>query len=109
MGVACVLKNSPDFNYLILGRIMGGVATSLLYSAFESWVASEFTKARLQEDLPHLFSVATFVSWDNILVWKSRCALLCGKMRSNFRTNTPKNAGPNPNPKAPEVPCRLYL
>jgi predicted MFS family arabinose efflux permease len=33
----CLTKMSPDFTWLLIGRIFGGVATSMLFSTFESW------------------------------------------------------------------------
>lgn len=38
---ACATKHIPDVRVLALGRLLCGVATSLLYSAFEAWVVSE--------------------------------------------------------------------
>ena len=43
----CVTKHFNDFNVLFVGRIFSGVATSLLYSAFESWLVAEHKKASL--------------------------------------------------------------
>lgn len=37
----CILYN--DLSYLVLGRIFGGISTSLLYSVFETWMMSEYT------------------------------------------------------------------
>jgi len=37
----CATKLSSDFNILLLGRVFGGVATSMLFSAFESWYVYE--------------------------------------------------------------------
>ncbi len=34
-------KLSPDFNTLMLGRFLSGIATSLLFSTFEAWMVSE--------------------------------------------------------------------
>eukprot|EP00906_Rhabdomonas_costata_P032891 RCo046323 len=34
------LEHFPDLRLLLLGRILGGVSTSLLFSAFESWMVS---------------------------------------------------------------------
>jgi predicted MFS family arabinose efflux permease len=42
--LSCVTKHSPEFHILMLGRILGGIATSLLYSAFESWLVAEHFK-----------------------------------------------------------------
>lgn len=38
---SCVTKHSPRFEVLLLGRLCGGIATSILYSAFESWLVYE--------------------------------------------------------------------
>ncbi|XP_014671311.1 PREDICTED: molybdate-anion transporter-like [Priapulus caudatus] len=38
---ACITKHFPNFWILMIGRVLGGVATSILYSAFESWVVYE--------------------------------------------------------------------
>uniref|UniRef100_A0A251TX91 Molybdate-anion transporter n=1 Tax=Helianthus annuus TaxID=4232 RepID=A0A251TX91_HELAN len=33
--LSCIMKHSPDYRILMVGRILGGIATSLLISAFE--------------------------------------------------------------------------
>ncbi|KAJ3004209.1 Molybdate-anion transporter, partial [Thoreauomyces humboldtii] len=38
---SCITKLSSDFSVLLLGRLLGGVSTSLLFSVFESWMVSE--------------------------------------------------------------------
>lgn len=40
-GFSCLTKLSPDFYVLLLGRFTGGIATSLLFSVFESWMVHE--------------------------------------------------------------------
>eukprot|EP00039_Didymoeca_costata_P016951 m.310059 g.310059 ORF g.310059 m.310059 type:complete len:468 (+) comp16474_c0_seq12:355-1758(+) len=60
ISLACVLKNFSGFSPLALGRVFGGIYTSLLYSSFESWVGSEFVKLGMEKDLPQLYSLATF-------------------------------------------------
>eukprot|EP00882_Tetradesmus_deserticola_P031175 GHRQ01035246.1.p2 GENE.GHRQ01035246.1~~GHRQ01035246.1.p2 ORF type:complete len:125 (-),score=36.98 GHRQ01035246.1:154-528(-) len=42
--LSCVTKHSPRFEVLLAGRVLGGIATSLLYSAFESWLVAEHFK-----------------------------------------------------------------
>jgi predicted MFS family arabinose efflux permease len=42
--LSCVTKHSPKFHVLMVGRVLGGIATSLLYSAFESWLVAEHFK-----------------------------------------------------------------
>eukprot|EP01061_Rhynchopus_euleeides_P002052 TRINITY_DN11563_c0_g1_i1.p1 TRINITY_DN11563_c0_g1~~TRINITY_DN11563_c0_g1_i1.p1 ORF type:complete len:458 (+),score=180.60 TRINITY_DN11563_c0_g1_i1:176-1549(+) len=43
-GLCCVTKHFNDFRVLMLGRILGGFSTSILWSAFESWMISEHNK-----------------------------------------------------------------
>ena len=42
--LSCVTKHSPQYKVLMLGRVLGGIATSLLFSAFESWLVAEHNK-----------------------------------------------------------------
>eukprot|EP00249_Psilotum_nudum_P004410 c17934_g2_i1 orf=206-664(+) len=39
--LSCMTKHSPEYKVLMVGRILGGIATSLLFSAFESWLVAE--------------------------------------------------------------------
>lgn len=39
-----VLEHIPDMRLLLLGRVLGGISTSLLFSAFESWMVSQHRK-----------------------------------------------------------------
>ena len=36
----CLTKLSSNYWWLFTGRIFGGIATSMLFSTFESWLAS---------------------------------------------------------------------
>ena len=42
--LSCITKHSSDYRVLMLGRVLGGIATSLLCSAFESWLVAEHNK-----------------------------------------------------------------
>ena len=44
---SCITKHSPQYTVLMVGRILGGIATSLLNSAFESWLIAEHNKVSL--------------------------------------------------------------
>lgn len=44
-GLACVTKLYNNFGLLLLGRVLSGIATSLLFSSFESWMVSEHQKS----------------------------------------------------------------
>ena len=39
--LSCVLCNSGDAGALAAGRLLGGVAYSILYTSFESWLIAE--------------------------------------------------------------------
>jgi predicted MFS family arabinose efflux permease len=49
--VSCLTKLSSTFWVLMIGRITGGVATSLLFSVFEAWMVSEFYSRGFKEEL----------------------------------------------------------
>ena len=58
-GGACITKHFNNFWVLMLGRLLGGIATSILYSAFESWMIYEHHKRGFEgESLGTVFSHA---------------------------------------------------
>ncbi|XP_031267973.1 molybdate-anion transporter-like [Pistacia vera] len=60
--LSCITKHSPQYKVLMLGRILGGIATSLLFSAFESWLVAEHNKRGFdQQWLSITFSKAVFL------------------------------------------------
>mmetsp|Transcript_21315 Transcript_21315/g.25664 ORF Transcript_21315/g.25664 Transcript_21315/m.25664 type:complete len:466 (-) Transcript_21315:639-2036(-) len=60
--LSCATKHSPDYYVLMLGRFFGGIATSLLFSAFESWLVAEHFKRGFEDQwLSMTFSKAIFL------------------------------------------------
>ncbi|KAG1359218.1 molybdate-anion transporter [Cocos nucifera] len=60
--LSCFTKHSPEFKVLMVGRILGGIATSLLFSAFESWLVAEHNKRGFEPQwLSLTFSKAIFI------------------------------------------------
>ncbi|KAL1813696.1 hypothetical protein DCAR_0626062 [Daucus carota subsp. sativus] len=60
--LSCFTKHSPHYKVLMLGRILGGIATSLLFSSFESWLVAEHNKRNFdQQWLSLTFSKAVFL------------------------------------------------
>nr|XP_043631846.1 molybdate-anion transporter-like [Erigeron canadensis] len=60
--LSCMTKHSPHYKVLLLGRILGGIATSLLFSAFESWLVAEHNKRGFEQQwLSLTFSKAIFL------------------------------------------------
>jgi len=58
--LSCLTKHSSDFRVLMAGRLLAGVATSLLFSVFESWVVAQHRERGFKAPLGELFSVAAF-------------------------------------------------
>jgi len=60
-GLSCLTKHHNDFAILLLGRLLGGMATSILYSGFESWLIYQHHQKGFSEDwLAITFSRAIF-------------------------------------------------
>ena len=61
--LSCVTKHSPDYWVLMFGRLLGGIATSLLFSAFESWMVTEHKRQNFSDAaLGQTFSRATLLN-----------------------------------------------
>ena len=61
-----LLEHIPSMPALMVGRVLGGMSTSLLFSAFESWMVSEHRKRGFSEEL--LSSTFAISSWGNGVV-----------------------------------------
>lgn len=60
--LSCITKHWSDYGVLMLGRLFGGIATSLLFTAFESWlVAEHFKRGYEAEWLDKTFAKAIFL------------------------------------------------
>lgn len=58
---SCFTKFSSNFLVLLVGRLLGGIATSLLFSVFEAWMVGEHNKRGFSPELlSDTFSKATF-------------------------------------------------
>jgi len=59
----CATKHWNFFGVLMLGRVLGGISTSLLFSVFDSWLVSESQREGFDgEQLGNTFSLAYFGS-----------------------------------------------
>lgn len=45
------LEHSSNYQLLVLGRVLGGISTSILFSAFESWMVTEHKRRKFSDDL----------------------------------------------------------
>eukprot|EP01119_Soliformovum_irregulare_P011748 TRINITY_DN2976_c1_g1_i1.p1 TRINITY_DN2976_c1_g1~~TRINITY_DN2976_c1_g1_i1.p1 ORF type:complete len:430 (-),score=110.92 TRINITY_DN2976_c1_g1_i1:68-1357(-) len=79
--LSCLTKLVNDFIVLLAGRVLSGIATSLLFSSFESWMVSEHNSRNFPPALlSNTFSLATF---GNGVV-----AILAGLLASFVADNT---------------------
>eukprot|EP00978_Attheya_sp_CCMP212_P028273 scaffold97255_cov49-Attheya_sp.AAC.5 len=53
-------ENFNDFKILMLGRLLGGIATSLLFSVFEAWLIRSHADANVKSMLSASFSSASY-------------------------------------------------
>ena len=61
--LACLCILVPYLPILLVGRLLGGVSTSILYSAFESWLISSSNNLGLpQSDLSTILGRATLIN-----------------------------------------------
>ncbi|KAJ8125557.1 hypothetical protein O1611_g8082 [Lasiodiplodia mahajangana] len=63
--LSCFLTIVPVMPLLFLGRILGGISTSILYTAFDSWMVTGFHKGKLDEegcDLTRTYAATGVVS-----------------------------------------------
>mmetsp|Transcript_10911 Transcript_10911/g.14208 ORF Transcript_10911/g.14208 Transcript_10911/m.14208 type:complete len:454 (+) Transcript_10911:283-1644(+) len=63
-GLSCLTKHVPNFNILLIGRILGGISTSILFSVFETWYMHEHQRRHAYPDswLVETLSLMTFGS-----------------------------------------------
>ncbi|PKA66319.1 hypothetical protein AXF42_Ash007016 [Apostasia shenzhenica] len=75
--LSCITKHSPEYKVLMIGRILGGIATSLLFSAFESWLVAEHNKRGFEPQwLSLTFSKAIFLGNGLVAIVSGLCANL---------------------------------
>ena len=73
--LGCFSKHVNNFWVLAGGRLLCGVSTSLLFSAFESWLVAEHFKRGFHADwLGNTFSQAVFLGNGLIAIVAGACA-----------------------------------
>mmetsp|Transcript_36444 Transcript_36444/g.84086 ORF Transcript_36444/g.84086 Transcript_36444/m.84086 type:complete len:509 (+) Transcript_36444:63-1589(+) len=61
---ACVTKHVNSYSVLMIGRLLGGAATSLLFSTFECWMVGEHRRCGFSDDLlRYMFGLMFFVQY----------------------------------------------
>ena len=61
--ITCMCITVPSLPVLFFGRVLGGISTSILYSAFESWLVSSSNHLALpQSALSNILGRATLIN-----------------------------------------------
>ena len=76
---SCLTKHYKNFHILMLGRLLGGVATSLLFSVFDSWLIRAHSDCGVSSYLSKSFSAA---SYGNSLIAIGAAGLVANKAAS---------------------------
>jgi len=87
--VSCLTKHSANFYMLLFGRLTGGVATSILFSAFESWLVAAHDKRSFPRDLlSQTLSLATLLNSSAALAAAWLGALVRTSFTRSWRPST---------------------
>lgn len=70
--VSCLMKLSQSYGILLIGRLVGGLATSVLFTAFEAWYVHEHLETH---DFPKEWISITF---QKASMWNGVLAVLAG-------------------------------
>lgn len=65
--VSCGTKHSQNYNILIIGRFLGGISTSILFSCFESWMVTHhhfkgYPSSKLGDTFEKAWSLNSFIA-----------------------------------------------
>lgn len=66
--LSCTTLFTDNINILFLGRVLGGVSGTLLWSVFESWMVAEFNSLKLQDAEPILSGIFSTMTTANTCV-----------------------------------------
>ncbi|KAI1661996.1 DUF791-domain-containing protein [Daldinia decipiens] len=63
--MSCFFTVIPSIGFLFLGRVLGGISTSILFSVFDSWMVTNFRERKLVEhgcDLSRTYATTSIVN-----------------------------------------------
>ncbi|KAF1828693.1 DUF791-domain-containing protein [Decorospora gaudefroyi] len=66
--LSCVTLLTDNIYVLFLGRVLGGICGTVLWSVFESWLVAEFNQLMLQDADPMLSSIFSAMTTSNTCV-----------------------------------------
>lgn len=66
--MSCLTKISNDVIVLFVGRLLGGLSTTLMYSVFESWMVTEYYAQHLESSGMSLSAMFGIMTTSNSIV-----------------------------------------
>ncbi|OTB03683.1 hypothetical protein M426DRAFT_60125 [Hypoxylon sp. CI-4A] len=69
--MSCFSTIIPSIPFLFIGRILGGISTSILFSVFDSWMVTNFRERKLVEngcDLSRTYATTSIVNSSSAIV-----------------------------------------
>ncbi|KAL7931044.1 DUF791 domain-containing protein [Trichoderma chlorosporum] len=88
-GITCLTMLSHNVHALYLGRLFGGIATTLLFSVFEAWMITEYHLLQLDESILSLSQV-----FANMTTTSSITAILSGVLGNGLVQWSGSRLGP---------------
>lgn len=88
-GITCLTMLSHNLQLLLVGRLFGGIATTLLFSVFEAWMITEYHRLQLDQtgmSLSRIFANMTTAS--------SITAICCGVLGDGLIQYSSSRLGP---------------
>jgi MFS transporter, MFS domain-containing protein family, molybdate-anion transporter len=83
---SCLLTHSTSIEWLFAGRILGGISTSILNTAFEAWMVSEHNRHKFNPEwIGSTFSVAIFGSGVSAIL----AGLVASPLVASYGVNAP--------------------
>lgn len=85
--LSCFTKHFNNWYMLAIGRVLGGTATSLLFSVFESWVVCEHANGDYADSV--ISTIFSYAAFGNSIV-----AILCGTLAQRVVERFPMPGDP---------------
>jgi hypothetical protein len=86
--VSCLTKISNDVIILFIGKLLGVLSTTLMYSVFESWMVTEYYAQHLESSMSLSAMFGTMITLNSIV------AILLGALGENLVAATGTKVSP---------------
>ncbi|KAI4085896.1 MAG: hypothetical protein LQ344_008038 [Seirophora lacunosa] len=87
--LSCLSVLSDDIRLLFVGRALGGLGTTLMYTVFEAWMVTEYNQRALQRSslkLSGIFGLMITLDGDKLRAFPCECLLFASRLLSDWET-----------------------